>query len=154
MPERIHGSCSLVWFLTLHIITLIFWCASLLYLPELIAGVHSRKTAISEPEHRYGSVARFVFTTIATPSALLAIFSGTVVFLLNRTVGVWLIAKLTLVAALVVGHTFAGLLLLYTQDRTERPIARWCRTLSLVLWGLMGGILWLVLAKPAGEVLP
>lgn len=58
MPERIHGSCSLVWFLTLHIITLIFWCASLLYLPELIAGVHSRKTAISEPEHRYGSVAR------------------------------------------------------------------------------------------------
>jgi len=143
----------LIWFLALHIVALIIWCAALLYLPELIAGVHSRQTAISEPEHRYGSVARFLFTTIATPAALFAIMFGTLVFLLNRTVEVWLIAKLTLVTGLVICHAFTGLLLLHTQDRSEKPIARWCRILSVTLWCLMGGIVWTVLAKPAGEIL-
>ena len=144
----------MIWFLTLHIVSLICWCAALLYLPALIAGIHSRSTAICEPEHRYGSVARFVFTTIATPAALLAIASGTLVFLINRTVEVWLIGKLTLVTALAVAHTFAGLLLLQTQVRSQKPIARWCGILSVVLWGLMSGIVWTVLAKPASDVLP
>lgn len=144
----------MIWFLTLHIITLIFWCASLLYLPALIAGIHSRSIAIHEPRNKYGSVARFVFTTIATPAALLAIMSGTVVFLLNRTVEVWLIGKLTLVTLLAVSHTLAGLLLLHTQDRSQKPIAGLCRLLSVVLWCLMGGIIWTVLAKPAAEILP
>lgn len=144
----------MIWFLTLHIITLIFWCASLLYLPALISGIHSRSTAISEPKHKYGSVARFVFTTVATPAALLAIMSGTVVFMLNRTVEVWLIGKLTLVTALAVAHTLAGLLLLHTQDRSQKPIAGWCRVLNVALWCLMTGIVWTVLAKPAAEVLP
>ena len=118
---------TLIWFLVLHITTLLFWCAALLYLPILIAGIHSERIAIREPENRYGSVARFLFTTIATPAALLAIMSGTVVFLLNRTTEVWLIAKLTLVTGLAVAHTLAGLLLLHTQDRSDKPIARWCR---------------------------
>jgi putative membrane protein len=144
----------LIWFLTLHIIALIFWCASLLYLPALIAGIHSRSTAISEPKHKYGSVARFVFTTIATPAALLAITSGTVVFMLNRTVEVWLIVKLTLVTFLAVAHTLAGLLLMHTQDRSTKPIAGWCKILSVALWCLMTAIVWTVLAKPAAEVLP
>lgn len=144
----------MIWFLVLHIVTIIFWCAALLYLPALIAGVHDRSTAISEPAHKYGSVARFVFTTIATPAALIAISSGTLVFLLNRTVEVWLIAKLTLVTGLAVAHTFAGILLLQTQVRSQKPIARWCRVLNAVLWCLMGGIVWMVLAKPAAEVLP
>lgn len=144
----------MIWFLALHIIALIIWCAALLYLPELIAGVHSRQTAINEPEHRYGSVARFLFTTIATPAGLFAIILGTLVFLLNRTVEVWLIAKLTLVTGLVVCHALAGLLLMHTQGRSEKPIAGWCRILSVMLWGLMGGIIWIVLAKPADEVLP
>lgn len=144
----------MIWFLVLHIVTLIFWCAALLYLPPLIAGVHSRSTAISEPAHRYGSVARFVFTTIATPAALIAITSGTLVFLLNRTVEVWLIGKLTLVTGLAVTHTFAGILLLQTQVRSDKPIARWCRILSAVTWFLMIGILVIVLAKPAAEILP
>lgn len=144
----------MIWFLVLHIVTLIFWCAALLYLPALIAGVHSRNTAIDEPDHRYGSVARFVFTSIATPAALLAITSGTIVFLLNRTVEVWLIGKLTLVTGLVVAHTFAGILLMQTQVRSDKPIARWCHMLSILLWLLMLGIVWVVLAKPTAEVLP
>ena len=143
----------MLWILVLHISALLVWCAALLYLPALIAGIHTRQIEISEPYHQYGSVARFVFTHIATPAALLAIASGTLVFLLNRTVEAWLFIKLTLVVGLVVGHTLAGLLLLHTQDRSSRPVRRWCWCLSSALCALMVAILWVVLAKPAAEVL-
>ncbi len=143
----------MLWFLMLHIIALIIWCASLLYLPALIAGIHTEEIQIVEPRNQYGSVARFVFTHIATPAALVAIISGTLVFLFNRTIEVWLIAKLTLVTGLVVGHAFAGLLLLHTQDRNTKPVRQWCWMLSGVLCVLMVAIVWVVLAKPMAEVL-
>lgn len=140
-------------FLLLHIAALITWCASLLYLPALIAGIHTKQIQIHEPQHKYGSVARFVFTHIATPAALIAIFSGTAVFLFNRTIEVWLIAKLTLVTGLVIAHGFAGLLLLHTQDRSTKPVRRWCWMLSGFSCVLMVAIVWVVLAKPAAEIL-
>lgn len=143
----------MLWFLLLHIIAFVLWCASLLYLPALIAGIHTEKIQIVEPYNQYGSVARFVFTHIATPAALAAIISGTLVFLFNRTIEVWLIAKLTLVVGLVIGHALTGLLLLHTQDRSTKPVRRWCRMLSGVLCALMAAIIWVVLAKPMAEVL-
>lgn len=144
----------MLWFLMLHIIALIIWCASLLYLPALIAGIHTEQIQIVEPCNQYGSVARFVFTHIATPAALMAIISGTLVFLFNRTIEVWLIAKLTLVTGLVIGHALAGLLLLHTQDRSAKPVRRWCWMLSGGVGALMLAIIWVVLAKPMAEVLP
>lgn len=143
----------MLWFLLLHIIALITWCASLLYLPALIAGLHTQQIRIAEPNNKYGSVARFVFTHIATPAALVAIISGTAVFLFNRTIEVWLIAKLTLVTGLVIGHALAGLLLLHTQDRNTKPVRCWCWVLSGALCVLMVAIIWVVLAKPMAEVL-
>ena len=143
----------MLWILVLHISALLFWCAALLYLPALIAGMHTRQIEISEPYHQYGSIARFVFTHIATPAALLAIMSGTIVLLLHRTAELWLIIKLTLVV-LVVGHTLVGLLLLHTQERSSKPVRLWCWSLSAVLCVLIAAILWVVLAKPAAEVLP
>lgn len=144
----------MILFLGLHIITLLIWCATLLYLPALIAGIHTQQIAISEPGNKYGSVARFLFTFISTPAALLAIITGTLVFLINHTVEVWLIAKLTLVVMLAVSHTLAGLLLLHTQDRNPKPIQIWCKLLSVLVALLMIAIVWTVLAKPAAEVLP
>lgn len=143
----------MIGFLLLHIAALILWCAALLYLPALIAGIHTEKIAIVEPAHKYGSVARFVFTSIATPAALVAIMAGTLVFLVNRTVEVWLVAKLTLVTGLVIVHALTGLVLLHTQDRSSKPVQRWCWMLSCAAGALMIAIIWVVLAKPAAEVL-
>jgi|SRR5690606_31660734 putative membrane protein len=140
-------------FLLLHIAALITWCASLLYLPALIAGLHTDQIQIVEPQQKYGLVARFLFTHIATPAALIAIISGSAVFLFNRTIEVWLIAKLTLVTGLVIAHAFTGLLLLHTQDRSTKPIRRWCWLLSGSCCVLIVAIIWVVLAKPAAEVL-
>ena len=141
-------------FLLLHIAALVTWCASLLYLPALIAGIHTDQIEIDEPRHKYGSVARFLFTHIATPAALIAIISGSVVFLFNRTIEVWLVIKLTLVTGLVIAHGFAGLLLLHTQDPSSKPIRLWCWVLSGFSVVLIVAIIGVVLAKPAAEVLP
>jgi putative membrane protein len=143
----------MIGFLLLHIAALMLWCATLLYLPALIACIHTEQIEIVEPAHKYGSVARFVFTFVATPAALVAIMSGTLVFLFNRTVEVWLVAKLTLVTGLVITHALAGLLLLHTQDRSSKPVRRWCRMLGCTAGALMVSIIWVVLAKPAPGVL-
>jgi len=76
------------------------------------------------------------------------------VFLFNRTIEVWLVAKLTLVTGLVIAHAFAGLLLLHTQDPSSKPVRRWCWLLSGSSCVLIIAIIGVVLAKPMAEVLP
>src|SRR5690606_39252186 len=99
----------MLWFLVLHIIALLLSGAALAYLPALVASITREKLDIRELRYEHNAVARYVFSRLATPAALLAIIAGTIVFLLNRTVEVWLIAKLTLVTALVICHMFTGL---------------------------------------------
>ncbi len=149
--STVKGNPCMLWVLALHIIALLFWSAALLYLPPLIAGVAAGRTEIVESPRGRASVARFVCTHIATPAALVAIMSGTVVFLLDRTVEVWLIAKLTLATGLVICHTLAGLLILRAEARSGKPVRRWCWLLGGVLCVLMTAIVWVVLAKPELE---
>ncbi|MGM8225476.1 CopD family protein [Cellvibrio sp. ARAG 10.3] len=138
----------MLWFLVLHIIALLFWCAALLYLPALIASNTREKLDIRELRYEHNAVARYVFVRIATPAALLAIIAGTLVFLINRTIEVWLIAKLTLVTGLVICHAFSGLLILRAEHQSERRVHFWCCLLGSILCVLMTLIVWMVLAKP------
>lgn len=137
------------WLLLLHIIALICWCGSLLYLPALIG--ESVKQPFSKAVTGYAqrqSLPRFVFTGIATPAALLAIAAGTAVFLLNGIVELWLLAKLTMVAMLVVGHVLVGVLVNQLEQEKRQHISKWCLVLASILAVLMVSIIWLVLNKP------
>jgi protoporphyrinogen IX oxidase len=145
----------MIWILALHIVMLLCWCASLLYLLSIIAGACPSRSGQSELPALYrhhDSLARFVFTTVTTPAALLAIISGTAVFLVYQTVEPWLIVKMTLVALLVAGHTLVGQLVLRLEAdglvRTQALI------LASGLSVLMLIIVWLVLAKPDGGANP
>lgn len=144
----------MIWFLSLHIAAMLVWCATLLYLPPLIAGNYAGAITVDRQSSAHNSIARFIFTHIATPAALLAIIAGTVVFLINRTLEVWLIAKLTLVTALVIGHTLTGVLILRIE-REEDALLTWrCWLLEALLVILMLLVLWLVLMKPThGDLL-
>lgn len=144
----------MLWFLVLHIAALLFWGACLIYLPALIAGAARDSSAIQEQPKQFDSIARFVFTRIATPAALLAIFAGSLVFVVEHTVTVWLMAKLTLVTGLVFVHTLLGMLVLRLEARNGKPLQIWCLLLALAACGLMAAIIWVVLAKPALEVWP
>ena len=141
----------MLWVLVFHIIVLLFWAAALLYLPALVAAVATRRAEISESPAHHASLARFVYTHVATPAALVAIISGTVVFLLDRTAEVWLVAKLTLVTGMVIGHALTGMLILRAERSAAGRTRLWAWLLAVTLCVLMAGIVWLVLAKPTLE---
>lgn len=138
----------MLWFLTLHIIALVFWAAALLYMPALIAARSAHHLPVQEPVNPFDSIERFVFTRMATPAALTAIIAGTLVFVIDRTIDPWLIIKLSLVAALTVCHVAVGWLILRVE-RGGTPLVPVCIALGLVSLTLFGLILWIVLAKPA-----
>ena len=149
----------MLWFLVVHIGAVLFWCGGLLYVPALIANTSAGRVELGLTPRRHASMARFIFTTVATPAALLAIAAGSAVFLLNQTTAAWLVAKLTLVVGLVVVHAFVGLLVMRAENEDEntdadadgKPVLRWCWVSAVAMCILMIAIVWLVLAKPALE---
>ncbi len=148
----------MIWFLLLHISALLFWSAALLYLPTLIiqealpqgsVADSETSTAMEAETDTVDSRARFIYTRIATPAALLAIVAGTLVFLPGYSIDIWLLAKLTLVTGLVVCHVLVGLMVLRAEG--GKNVELWCRLLTFIICLLMLAILWLVLSKPSQE---
>lgn len=141
--------------LTLHVVALLSWCAALL----LLLGILGSAQLTTQPAPRLAlvvrhndSLARVLFTLVASPLALLTILSGTAVFLINLTTAPWLVIKLSFVAALVAGHTLAGLLILRLERK--RSVRRHAWLLALLVGIVMLSILWLVLAKPGAPSIP
>jgi putative membrane protein len=139
------------WLKLLHISAVILWCGALLYLPAAIAaGAGARPAAAVDPQAR-GQL-RALFTLVATPAALVAIVSGTSIFLLQGPVVIWLLAKLAVVGLLVLGHALCGMLILRVERQAQGGSRRFTRAACAVvgvaslLW--LGTIAWLVLAKP------
>ncbi|HRP74728.1 MAG TPA: CopD family protein [Rhodocyclaceae bacterium] len=138
---------ELVWLLGLHIAGLVIWCGALLYLPALITAGASR---VQDEALGCGPAAlnRMIFTAIATPAAMFAIITGSLLFLLDRTLGVWLILKLTAVVGMVICHALYGVLILRHEREPHAPAAVPCILLGTLTTVLIGTVLWLVLAKP------
>lgn len=136
------------WLLVLHIATLAFWVGLMVYLPLLLAsspaaGRGSPAEIIERPEF-----ARFLFTQVATPIALVAIIAGTLVFALYQVIGVWLVVKLTFVVLLVGNHILLGLLVIRAEAGRGRFLRPGC-LLSLSATCLLAtAVLWVVLGKP------
>ena len=127
------------WLKLLHLAAVVVWCGALPYLALALATA-------GEPPRR--ALPRALFTTLATPAALVAIASGTAIFVVDGPTAGWLVAKLALVALLVAGHAAAGALLLRVErDGRARPLAGGL----LLAWTLLAllAIAWIVLAKPS-----
>lgn len=137
------------WIKVLHIAALLFWCASLLYLPAmLLAGARVRNEAPFEVP--VPQLLHFIFTHVATPFALLAIVSGTLLFIIEQRIGSWLVLKLAAVSGMVLCHVLCGFLI----DRLQRGQRRFVVPLGalsfVVAAALMLAVLVLVLSKPFG----
>ncbi|MDP9940588.1 CopD family protein [Ectopseudomonas alcaliphila] len=130
----------------LHFMALICWCGALLYLPAMIATGSRSNDGLFYRDHAY--LTRMVFNLLATPAALLAIGSGTVLFLRESIFAPWLIIKLTTVAGMVLCHALCGVLILRIDRVAEPALRRDCVLIGLLLTSLIGATLWLVLAKP------
>ncbi|MBU2886504.1 CopD family protein [Gilvimarinus agarilyticus] len=132
------------WLLAFHIAALLCWCGALLYLPGLV--MTQQRTAINTELDLQPP--RFVYSLIATPAALAAIIAGTLVFSFYRIWDIWLIAKLLLVAALVLVHLLLGWLVARAERQPPNHLPLWCYSTVLLAGVIMTAIIWLVLAKP------
>lgn len=130
----------------LHIAALICWCGTLLYLPALVAAGTRRTEELFYRDHAH--LTRMVFTHLATPAALIAIISGSVLFFMYGLFELWLIFKLAAVTGLVLCHALFGVLILRIERTPERPIAVECTAMGIFVIAFIGVTLWLVLAKP------
>ena len=150
-------SSAVIWVLTLHIAVMLLWCGTHLLLLVLLKGLHSHRgtdaPSLLELDNS-AALPRWLFTRLTTPAALLAIMSGTGVFLLNHTIEAWLLLKLVLVTLLVIALTLTGLLLLSARELPAARVQRYCNALLVVSCSLMLSIVWTVLAKPQAELLP
>lgn len=130
----------------LHFMALICWCGALLYLPAMIAAGTRSSDELFYRDHAH--LTRTVFNLLATPAALLAIGSGTALFLREAIFDPWLILKLTTAAGMVLCHALCGVLILRIERAAEPALRRNCLLIGLLLSALIGATLWLVLAKP------
>lgn len=136
------------WLKLLHGMALLAWCATLLYLPLLIAFTEAQPDGSTQPE---APLARKLFITLATPMALLAIFSGTALFLRDNIVEGWLILKLTAVAGLVLCHALCGVVLVKAETDPRARVRLPCLIIGAASALLILSILGLVLGRPVLE---
>lgn len=135
------------WIKVLHIATLLCWCASLLYLPAmLLAGARSR--GASSFDLPVPIILRFVFTHIATPFALLAIMSGTLLFIVGQIAMGWLVLKLAAVSGMVLCHVLCGGLIVRLERERHRFLIPASGLIAVTSAVLMLTVLVLVLSKP------
>ncbi|MEX2474165.1 CopD family protein [Marinobacter sp.] len=136
------------WLLILHISALLFWLGFLVYLPSLVTPRPALGRGSLSPTIERPRLARIIFTHAATPTALLAIIAGTLVFVVYDITSPWLIVKLTFVVLLVVNHILLGVLVVRAEAGREKRLAQWCLLSLLASFTLAVAVLWVVLAKP------
>ncbi len=137
------------WIKILHIATLLCWCGTLLYLPALLLA--STKPRVGSSFHAPAPVIlRFLFTHIATPFALVAIMSGTLLFIVGQLTGGWLVLKLAAVTGMVFCHVLCGGLIVRLEQARLRGMFPVSVLVAAVAASLMLVVLILVLSKPFG----
>ncbi|ASL27664.1 hypothetical protein E0E54_12015 [Azotobacter chroococcum] len=135
------------WLLSVHIVFLLIWCAALFYLPGLIAGSSGANFEVSSRQHAV-LLNRQLFNLLATPAALFTIASGTLLFLVQGTLGIWLILKLTAVVVMVVCHALYGALILRLEREPQTVVTSLCVALAVTSALAVLCVVWLVLARP------
>lgn len=145
------------WLKLFHGSAVILWAGALLYLPIAIAassgrsrrGVATGPATLDAADAPERHTLRGLFVGVATPFALLAIGSGTALFLLYGPLAHWLIVKLGFVSLLVLGHAACGMLVLRVERQEARKgtaVAGYAVAVVSLLW--LACIAWLALQKP------
>lgn len=136
----------MVWLKFLHIAAIALWSAGLVSLPGLYlqrAGVPSGPSL-----HRLQALVRFLYASVVSPAAFVAIASGTALIFLRETWAPWFGLKLLFVGVLAAIHILTGLVIirLFEAGRTY-PLWRFSMATGFTVFGV-SAILVLVLAKP------
>jgi len=136
------------WIKFLHIVALVSWCGLLLYLTALLCQLARPERLAQGFSPGAPPLPRLLYNSLASPAALLAIASGSLLFLLHGLTGPWLVLKLLAVSVMVLAHGLCGWLLLRLEHDHPRGVVAG----SLLAGGAAGlamlAVVDLVLAKP------
>lgn len=133
------------WLKSLHIIFVISWFAGVFYLPRIFVNL---AMATHEAERdRLLLMAQKLYRFMA-PLAVLALTFGIWMWLGYGFRGDWLMAKLTLVLALVAYHLYCGKLLKRLRLGINKHSHVWFRWFNEIPVLLMAAIVILVVVKP------
>lgn len=136
----------MLWIKSLHIIFVVTWFAGLFYLPRLF--VYHAMTSDVPGIERFKVMERKLYYGIMTPGALLAIGFGLWLWLGYGFSGVWLHAKLVLVAILIGYHLYCGKLLADFRDDRNRHDHVYYRWFNEIPVGILFAVVILVVVKP------
>lgn len=135
----------MLWIKAFHIIFVVSWFAGLFYLPRLFVN-HAMGVDSATAERltlMEGKLYRFM-----TPLAILALASGTWLWLGFGFSGNWLYAKLALVGLLAVYHLYCGKLVkdfAHGRNRRSHVFYRWFNELPVLILSV---VVILVVVKP------
>lgn len=133
------------WLKFLHVIGIAVWSAGLVALPVLYV---QRRGLEGDSLYRLHAFSRAFYVAIVSPSAFLAVGSGTALIMMQGTYENWFSAKLVGVAAMTGIHIFSGLMILRLFEPEGRyPVWRAVAVVTLTL-AVISAILTLVLGKP------
>ena len=137
----------MAWLKGLHVTFLLIWCAGLFYMPGLFSSYAKARTV--RERHQLRIVTRFSFIAVASPAAVLAIITGSVLVYSTSIQGIWLPAKLLVVALMVFFHLYCGRRVVQLENGQHMKRRHFHLALVCVPGVLVPTVLWLVLAKPA-----
>jgi putative membrane protein len=133
---------------SLHIIFMVTWMAGLFYLPRLFVYHAMAEDRISLD--RFKVMERKVFWGIATPGAVMTIVFGLWLWLgWFQGAGLWLHAKLALVAVLVAYHVWCGKLLVDFREERNKRSHVWFRWFNEFPVLVLVAVVLLVVFKPS-----
>jgi putative membrane protein len=132
---------------SLHIVFLVTWFAGLFYLPRLFV-YHAQATDRISIE-RFKIMERKLFWGIATPGGVLTVVFGLWLWLgWFQGAGLWLHAKLALVAVLIAYHAWCGKLMIDFRNERNTRSHVWYRWFNEAPTVLLAAIVLLVVLKP------
>jgi putative membrane protein len=132
---------------SLHIVFMVTWMAGLFYLPRLF--VYHAQASDQVSLDRFKVMERKLFWGIATPGGVLTIVFGLWMWLSwFRGEGLWLHAKVALVALLIAYHVWCGKLMLDFRHGRNTHGHVWYRWFNEIPTLVLIGIVLLVVIKP------
>ena len=136
----------MLWVKAFHVVFVVTWFAGLFYLPRLF--VYHAVAEDAAGIERFKIMERKLYVGIMTPSAVLTVGTGLVLWLIYGVGGGWLYAKLGLVAALIGYHLWCGRLLLDFRLGRNRRTHMWYRVFNEIPVLILITVVVLVIVKP------
>lgn len=132
--------------LSLHIVFLIIWSATLLYFPHLFL----QQAGADDPDSRRQAMRmqHSLYVFAMTPSGLLTVLAGAWLLFERGFAGGWLPVKLSLVLLMVLFHLYCGNVMRELQQEGPQHRLLFYRLLPLAPALLVLAVVTLVVAKP------